>query len=312
MPTNLKSKAVKAVGYRFDELNSEAKERVQSRLWEMEMEYQDWYESVIEMFAKDLEEWGIAIDTRPVELRSGKIRHDPEVYFDVSLMKSRAWAAFGAYIPDLRKTFESLSATDFMSDELNAEWQAAGRRLLEKHGPLLDELAAAGIEAAARIVDTEHYWSGHKMSVESDILDDIVAHTEYLWEDEEAADMTAVNDMAMTVYRMAANADGKIAGDPTGFREINRGFDLVRLAIAEAYAVRRRAEQERLEKLADNMLADTLEIVQQMAGHCAGMLAEEEEWLGSEEHARDWADANDVWFTAEGHTLFDYEPEGGE
>lgn len=305
MPTNLKSKTIKAVGYRFNELDDDAKERVRSCMWELEMELPFWYENVIEMFVDDLAEWGIAIDTRRVELRSGKIRHDPDVYFDVSLMKSGKWAAFGADVPSIRNTFEAIAKTDRFDDELNAEWQATGRRLLEKHGPLLDELEAAGINPSARIVDTEHYWAGHQMTVESDLEADVSWHVQTLWEDEEES---AVAAATLNIVQLAT-AIGAV--DAWAEKRIGH-LDKVTDAIRASYKALRGIEGERLEGLVRAMLNDLLATVKEMADELAGMLYEEQEWLGSEEHVREWAESNDVWFTAEGVELEDFELDGGE
>jgi hypothetical protein len=83
--------------YTFDELSDEAKERARDWFREGVGEDAFWAESVIEDFGRICDLIGIALDTHPVTLMSGKTRYDPSVWYSLGYTQSDFAGFDGSY-----------------------------------------------------------------------------------------------------------------------------------------------------------------------------------------------------------------------
>lgn len=173
--------------YKFDELSNKAKVRARDAYRDRDLQH-DWWDAVYEQAIDAAEMLGIAIDTKSVELRNGKVRHDPCIFFSGFCSQGDGASFEGRYTPRSGSKAVNEIANEFTDSELHriAEQLAllqVSTRL--KHGRLLK---------AAIKLGGSGYCHSHMMDVDVTYVDE---------EDDVSPDPDAAGELCLLMRTFA-------------------------------------------------------------------------------------------------------------
>lgn len=195
--------------FQYSELSNKAQEV--ARDWWLSCRDETDYEGVIDDFREVAERMGIDFKTRPVTLMSGKIRHDPCIYYNLGYSQSDFAAFEGTwrYVKGMAKAVKDYAPQDKALHRIASEATALFAKGFYRDAFTVDYSDYYGTQAEP--VDQESYYGPHDRAKEFKELardlgrwlyDRLREQDEYLCSEEQVAESIECNEYTF-------RADGK-------------------------------------------------------------------------------------------------------